>query len=106
MTKDEHPAWNDDARIRCRFLFMCPKRWAHLQPTPQDGVRYCGVCRRDVHLALTEEALLEHSLQGHCIAVPVVSEKSSEETTIDEMHPGIMGMVLPPYNGDGFLEGE
>lgn len=100
MANDEQPAWNDDARIRCRFIFMCPKRWAQLQPMPQDGVRYCDACRRDVHLALTEEAFLEYSLQGHCIAVPVVNEKRAEETRIDEMPPGIVGMVLPPYSCD------
>jgi hypothetical protein len=30
------------------FRFRCPKRWEDLKPTPDESVRFCGVCRQQV----------------------------------------------------------
>ncbi len=57
-------SWNEEARISCRFRFKCPQVWDRLQPTDVEGVRHCPECRRDVHLALTEEAFSEAQRRG------------------------------------------
>ncbi len=90
--------WNEEARIRCRFSFTCPKLWERLQPTTEANVRYCVACERKVHLALTEEALVEHSFQGHCVAVPVVREGQANPK-VDDSRPYIVGNAFPPYGG-------
>ncbi|MBX3234728.1 MAG: hypothetical protein KF814_01130 [Nitrospiraceae bacterium] len=79
MAGDNNRAWNDEATIRCRFSFICPKQWQRLKPTMEQDVRYCLECRRDVHLAKTDEAITQHQALGHCIAVPVVREGSAED---------------------------
>ncbi len=66
--------WDDEARIRCRFAFICPQLWKQLEPTAQASVRHCFQCNRDVYLAVTESELKRHSKDGHCIAVPLARE--------------------------------
>src|SRR5687768_884131 len=65
-------SWNEETRITCQFRFKCPQVWDRFQPTAVEGTRYCPECRRDVHLALTEEAFRRHGDNGRCIVVPVL----------------------------------
>lgn len=87
-------SWNEAARISCRLSFTCPRRWDHLQPTAEEGVRHCQECNRDVHLALTEGEFIRHREADHCIAVPVLRP----ETPVDpDNSPWGVGRADPPY---------
>lgn len=88
-------SWNEEARIRCRFSFTCPRLWDRLQPTAEEGVRHCHECDREVHLALTEEDVRRHSEAGRCIAVPVVLDDDAADS---EDPCWLVGMIAPPYD--------
>lgn len=89
-------SWNEEAGIARQFRFKCPQVWDRLQPTAVEGVRHCLECRRDVHLALTEEAFRLHSDEGRCIAVPVLLNNPEG----DPNEPIYwMGQVDSPYGG-------
>lgn len=60
------------ATIRCEFVFKCPRSWAFLTPTAEDGIRYCTTCERKVYLVTSHGELETHTKAGHCVAVPVV----------------------------------
>ncbi len=95
MTMGDSPAWNEEARISCRFKLKCPKVWRLLQPTEREGVRHCSECDRDVHLALTEENFRQHSDEGRCIAVPVLQNSPEGDP---DMPIYWVGEPNPPYN--------
>ena len=57
------------AKIECQFAYKCPQVWQLLDPTDQEGIRYCGECQREVFLCSSEEELRAHAKQGHCVAV-------------------------------------
>ncbi len=89
-------SWNEEARISCEFRFKCPRTWEGLQPTADEGVRHCGACERDVHLAMTEQDFRRHREQGRCIAVRVLV---SGEKADSGNEPGWwVGEPGPPYN--------
>ena len=91
-------SWNEEAKISCAFRFKCPKLWDRLQPTAVEGVRHCPECRRDVHLALTEETFRQHSDEGRCIAVPVWQDNPEEDPN-DPVY--WVGQVIAPYRPGG-----
>lgn len=52
------------------FQNACPKKWESLEPTENDGLRYCDVCDQKVHLCETPEQFVQLGNAGHCVAVP------------------------------------
>lgn len=88
-------SWNEEARIRCRFSFTCPRLWDRLQPTAEKAVRHCPECDREVHLALTEEDVRRYSGEGRCIAVPVVQPEGEDDP---DRSCWLVGMIAPPYD--------
>jgi hypothetical protein len=58
--------WDCNALLR----IVCPRNWEELDPSPNDGVRHCRACKRDVHLCLTPADFVSHGEQGHCVAIP------------------------------------
>jgi len=90
-------SWNEEARIRCRFSFKCPRLWDRLQPTAEEGVRHCHECDRDIHLALSEAAVRRFSEEGRCIAVPVSRERGESRGKEREY---VVGMVETPYRSE------
>ncbi len=71
-------AWNEEARIRCRFQFTCPQLWSRLQPTEKDDVR-------------------RFSEQGRCIAVPVARE---DEAADPDEPCWVVGLMERPYDAE------
>ncbi len=51
------------------FQFRCPKRWEQLQPTAEEGVRFCGQCRQQVFFCTSIEVAQTHASLGECVAV-------------------------------------
>jgi hypothetical protein len=53
----------------CRiwFKFLCPQGWSQLERTEEMDVRYCKVCKKNVYYCHTEDDVLEHRAEGHCI---------------------------------------
>jgi hypothetical protein len=60
------------------FLFICPKNWETLNPTEQDGVRFCGVCNEQVFLCETDEEMIAHAKAGHCVAKFLPTDRTPE----------------------------
>src|SRR5262245_48470772 len=52
-----------------RFAYECPNRWADLTPLPDDKVRHCGECKKDVHFCASKEEAEAHAVAGHCVAI-------------------------------------
>lgn len=97
MDKQGQPAaWNDEARISCKFSFKCPKTWAQLSPTDTASIRHCSACDRDVHLALTEEDFRGYADAGHCVAVRVLRQERWAENNGDVYFVGLAASA--PYN--------
>lgn len=53
------------------FRFRCPREWTTLDPTEDPKVRYCGVCKQNVHLCYTKEELQNH--KGECAALAEIT---------------------------------
>ena len=54
---------------RIEFRFRCPKQWEQLQPTAEEGVRFCGECRKQVFFCGSIEVAQTHAALGDCVAV-------------------------------------
>jgi hypothetical protein len=53
-----------------RFAYECPRSWETLEPTEEEGQRFCGRCRERVFLCPNREEAERQALAGRCIAVP------------------------------------
>ncbi len=53
----------------CGFNFSCTQNWADLTATPNDAVKFCEQCRKEVLLCLTEDALQKALAAKQCVAV-------------------------------------
>ena len=38
--------------VNCDFAFKCPQQWEKMGATGIAGVRFCGECKKDVHLCV------------------------------------------------------
>lgn len=52
-----------------RFRFRCPQRWEHLQPTDNARVRFCEVCRKNVHYCASVSEAYHHAARRRCVAI-------------------------------------
>jgi uncharacterized protein (TIGR02996 family) len=55
--------------ILLRFDYLCDRHWQDMQPTADQGVRFCEGCGHQVHYCDTILDAREHAQQRHCIAV-------------------------------------
>jgi len=53
----------------CQFEFKCPKRWDALKNDGALDSRFCDVCRRRVHLCVTDDELRAHAAAGDCVVI-------------------------------------
>jgi uncharacterized protein (TIGR02996 family) len=58
----------------------CPQRWGRLSLTQVPTVRFCEVCRREVHYCRTIQEGRAHLRVGHCIAVDCAVERRPGDT--------------------------
>jgi uncharacterized protein (TIGR02996 family) len=56
-------------RISLLFDFVCEKRWDELTVSENKEVRFCEVCKENVHYCDTITEAREHAQRGHCVAV-------------------------------------
>lgn len=71
-----------------------PKKWADLNPTVNQAVRFCQECQLFVFLCKDAEELEFHAKRLHCIAY------KDQPKNPDELDWEIMGQYSPPeYNG-------
>lgn len=84
----------------CGFNFSCTQNWADLTATPNDAVKFCEQCRKEVLLCLTEDALQKALAAKQCVAVhpktvldlkarlghSAVTEFPSSETMVDGLY--------------------
>jgi uncharacterized protein (TIGR02996 family) len=77
------------------FRLRCPRRWEHLQPTAEDGVRFCGQCRQQVFFCTTVEVAQTHADLGECVAVdPRLARKPRDLGSVEELDTVVMGLLL------------
>ena len=55
----------------CEFTFKCPKLWASLALTSNDGVRFCQECQRSVIFCRTASELERAIINNDCVAVEI-----------------------------------
>jgi hypothetical protein len=73
------------------FSFVCPRSWEGLATTDSPNERTCDLCRERVYLVDSDEALIEHTEQKHCIALPIVYERSR----LEEAHRAVSFVGRP-----------
>lgn len=56
-------------RQTVQFELPCPRRWEHLQPTLDAGVRFCGVCEARVYHCETATEARKHAAIGRCVSL-------------------------------------
>jgi len=68
MSNPERPShvWDCQRMLRVR----CPWSWEKLDRTPQDEVRHCRECDRDVYRCRTPADFIAHGERGRCVAIP------------------------------------
>jgi hypothetical protein len=60
---------------RCTFELDCPKRWSELEPTDNDGVRFCSACDKDVHYCVSVAEAKAHARNGACVALDLTASR-------------------------------
>lgn len=65
------------AYLNCPMEYECPKVWDDLTSTPDEKIRHCGACDKDVTFCADEGEVLELAKQGACIAFYTKREKLS-----------------------------
>lgn len=88
--------WSRMARLQ----FRCPGKWDALQPTVTDGVRFCGVCRRQVFFCPTREAAQLHARAGNRVAVSPDVEREPGDLDDVEMMLGEMAEANEEFDPD------
>ena len=76
------------------FRFRCPKRWEQLQPTAEEGVRFCGECRQRVFFCTSIEVAQTHAALDECVAVDTrLARKPRDlESSVWELDTVFMGL--------------
>lgn len=64
---DDQQLWNCKSNVLFRFL--CPKVWENFSTTSVEGVRYCKICKENVHLCTTPEEFYQQAQSGNCVAI-------------------------------------
>ena len=62
--------YQKDITIRnCKFAFKCEERWAYLQTTEDDNVRFCDSCQQQVFFCKTDDELLIAIKNNRCVSI-------------------------------------
>jgi uncharacterized protein (TIGR02996 family) len=86
------------------FAFECPKRWELLQQTDNDRVRFCDVCRRNVHHCTSASEARAEAARGHCVAIDpaLMQESPSAVPTSPRGHRGRLQVGVLRIRGSEF----
>lgn len=74
----------------------CDRRWDKLQPTSEEGVRYCTDCKRNVHFCSSIEAVAVHAERNECVAIDPRFGRDSSNQPIFEHEQVWYNCKLPP----------
>ena len=67
----------DEVDALYRLAFSCPLEWGALAGNPEDEVRACTECQRDVHYVRSREDMARWVGRGECVALdPSVLQES------------------------------
>lgn len=55
--------------VRCRFSFICDKRWSDLDVGSEPLVRFCQKCEKEVKFCMDVEEAREAILRKECVAL-------------------------------------
>jgi uncharacterized protein (TIGR02996 family) len=67
-----------------KFELTCPKKWDHLEPTPDPTIRTCNACQENVYFAPTVKIARLLAKQGHCVAVDVAQPRRADDLEEDD----------------------
>jgi hypothetical protein len=65
------PTKNAIRNCTVKFRKICPRAWESLSPTPDDFIRVCETCSREVFFCEGDAEAVDHAKAGHCIAKPM-----------------------------------
>lgn len=66
---DDQPASRPASKsrdIRCRFKFICSRKWQDLENTESEDVKFCNHCEQSVYLAKTMEDFDQFAEEKKC----------------------------------------
>jgi uncharacterized protein (TIGR02996 family) len=73
-----------------KFEFVCDRQWQDLQPTEDNGVRFCEACKENVYYCDTIMEARGHAWAGHCIAVDLGVIRRDRDLENQSMVAGIV----------------
>jgi len=86
---------DESVRIQnCKLVFKCPLSWSELEPTADEGIRFCRVCDKGVYLAEDDESVAILAALGRCVAY------LSPTRTLREDDVDILGIFVPDFGED------
>lgn len=54
----------------CTFAFRCNANWGTMIKTDSDGrIKFCSDCQKQVYLCETDDELIDHVVNNHCVAI-------------------------------------
>lgn len=76
--------FDDYTTIRnCTFAFKCEMKWANLDETEDDEIRFCRSCQSEVHFCETDEKLVKAIKRNKCVAITSPYNSQTEVGMID-----------------------
>jgi hypothetical protein len=54
----------------CAYGFSCDQNWDGLEETSDESIKYCSLCRREVHWCVGVDELVEFIALNRCIGFP------------------------------------
>lgn len=81
------------------FVFECPKRWEELTPSDENGVRFCGACKKTVHYCHDRDDLRANANLGNCVAVELGVPRRPGDLE-PELFMTTMGIIDYPPSDD------
>ena len=66
---------HSDSSVKCRFSFVCDRRWQDLPQTQEPGVLFCDRCRTQVHICMTAKEAVASIAAKRCVVLLFPHEK-------------------------------
>ena len=82
----------EGCNVHVRFDFKCPKQWSDLVETEAPDIRFCDLCRQQVHYCTTIPEARQHAWRGRCVAIDIANERTKHDL---ERPPPMVGMIAP-----------
>jgi len=90
-------------RADCLMEVVCNKKWDQLVATEEEGIKFCGDCKKLVFYTQTPSELLVAAKKGLCVYIAPNSkakqERDSSETRLRKIEAKALRKLMGPSLG-------